>query len=925
MTSTAAPTSTTAATVGVIRALLDQARNKGYHGGALGVRARPVWTDAPRFDYDGAQVLVVACPSALAVREALLERDPMRWLVILTDRDEVDLGAGILTHLVWHRLRTPDPWDAVRHRFQADGIDPLLFTAPGNRDLASGLLAATPSGIGWPPAAGGVLTRGHALAAAARAHLRLAEPGAVIDGTTVLSWTITADASARVAALRACGGDALTDAVLEWMAGLLGAAGAPVGALLAGGLTADVVPLGLVVELLSPQDEEVTSEALQLGREGMARLEVRLGGVPPSGGAVRVWSREATNLVSGLLLDRVGKQIGEHLVARADALLRDLRAGSLAERSRLLPAGLTNRLGRLAAVMRFAVAGADATATRDVDAPAVPEDSCEKVELAWTAVVDHHLAEGDHRVDAFRGAVRLVRWLSLPAGAAGRTLAALVDRHRDVDAWVDAAVSDAASGVGDADLAGALNAVLSVVHNRRRAHDRAFATALADDTRAEGAGLLGVEDVLHQTVIPLARRMPVLLLVLDGMSAAVATEVMASVTSRAADGWVEALVAGKSRRGVALAVLPTLTSYSRTSLLCGELTRGAQAAELSGFERLTRSSGMLGAALFHKKPIEVSPPGQALAPDVAAALDDVVGRPLVACVLNAIDDALDRSDPGGTAWGIDAVRHLRPLLERARVAGRTVVLTADHGHVIERRMGTQRPAIELSSGRSRGVMPPAEEDEVLVSGRRVLAAGGAAVLAVDEDLRYGPLKAGYHGGASPAEVIVPVCILGVPPDLSLQLAPPQEPAWWWSPVHVAPPAFEGTIVPGGRSASDELPLFAELSRTGAVASSPGARLAAAVVGSSTYREQRRLAGRAALPDDRVESLVAALAEAAGQRLAPEAAAIALAEPIGRLRGAIAQLQRMLNVEGYPVLTIDVDGSTLVLSEALLREQFAQSG
>jgi hypothetical protein len=75
----------------------------------------------------------------------------------------------------------------------------------------------------------------------------------------------------------------------------------------------------------------------------------------------------------------------------------------------------------------------------------------------------------------------------------------------------------------------------------------------------------------------------------------------------------------------------------------------------------------------------------------------------------------------------------------------------------------------------------------------------------------------------------------------------------------------------------------------------------------------------------VESLVAALAEAAGQRLAPEAAAIALAEPIGRLRGAIAQLQRMLNVEGYPVLTIDVDGSTLVLSEALLREQFAQSG
>jgi hypothetical protein len=113
-------------------------------------------------------------------------------------------------------------------------------------------------------------------------------------------------------------------------------------------------------------------------------------------------------------------------------------------------------------------------------------------------------------------------------------------------------------------------------------------------------------------------------------------------------------------------------------------------------------------------------------------------------VLNTIDDALDRSDPGGTEWGADAVKHLAPLLDRARHAGRIVVLTADHGHIVERRQGTQRAYASISSGRSRAAIEPGADGEVLVTGRRVLLHEGRAVLAVDEHLRYGPLKAGYH-------------------------------------------------------------------------------------------------------------------------------------------------------------------------------------
>ncbi len=136
----------------------------------------------------------------------------------------------------------------------------------------------------------------------------------------------------------------------------------------------------------------------------------------------------------------------------------------------------------------------------------------------------------------------------------------------------------------------------------------------------------------------------------------------------------------------------------------------------------------------------------------------MTGHPLVTCVLNTIDDALDRSDPGGTAWGTDAVKHLAPLLDRARHAGRVVVLTADHGHVVERRQGTQRTYAVFQRPVPRCDVPAAD-GEVLVAGRRVLLHDGRAVLAVNEHLRYGPLKAGYHGGGAPAEAVVPVAVL----------------------------------------------------------------------------------------------------------------------------------------------------------------------
>jgi hypothetical protein len=500
--------------------------------------------------------------------------------------------------------------------------------------------------------------------------------------------------------------------------------------------------------------------------------------------------------------------------------------------------------------------------------------------------------------------------------------------------------------VTDPDLGAGLAAVLAAARARRAAHDIAFAAALAVHTRDDPAlgpgthaGVRHLEDLLPTVVLPLAQHAPVLLLVLDGMSAGVGTEVIGSVLSRAGGGWAEALLPGQSRRAAALAVLPTVTEVSRASLLCGELRTGGQDVELRGYEALTRAHRLAGAALFHKKPLDSSRLGFAVADDVAAAIADVDGRPLVTCVLNTIDDALDRSDPGGTDWGADAVRHLAPLLDRAGHAGRIVVLTSDHGHVVERRHGRQRAHAGISSGRSRPAAEPAGDGEVLVTGPRVLRHDRRAVLAVDEQLRYGPLKAGYHGGAAPAEAVVPVAVLvpgAIPEGVSLHLAPPQEPAWWIDPIEPAAPApasASAAAAPAPRPAADYRRRRQDAAPTlfdepdagpGSAApdqAAPPSPVPAAVLKSAAYAAQKKVAGRVSVTDDQVRGLLGALMEASGHRLVPARAAAALEVSPVMLRGAVLHVQRLLNVEGYPVLRIDADGGTVILDDALLREQF----
>ena len=181
------------------------------------------------------------------------------------------------------------------------------------------------------------------------------------------------------------------------------------------------------------------------------------------------------------------------------------------------------------------------------------------------------------------------------------------------------------------------------------------------------------------------------------------------------------------------------------------------------------------------------------------------------------------------------MKHLTRCWTAPGTPGRVVVLTADHGHIVERRQGIQRSYPDISSGRSRAAIEPAGDGEVLVTGRRVLLHDGRAVLAVDEHLRFGPLKAGYHGGGAPAEAVVPVAVLvpgAVPDDVDLTLAPPQEPAWWIDPAAPATPA-----APAPAADLALRPAPADGSRE------PGARPAETRAGPATHPVRHRADGR----------------------------------------------------------------------------------
>ncbi len=486
--------------------------------------------------------------------------------------------------------------------------------------------------------------------------------------------------------------------------------------------------------------------------------------------------------------------------------------------------------------------------------------------------------------------------------------------------FVDWARQVLRGGEPNKDLATAFVRLVDHVTELREAENHRFGLALAEQNAmgAAASGLIPVEQLADTLIAKAAKSSPVLVLVVDGMNWAVFRELTADIK---AHDWIELAFATQAKRLIGLAAIPSVTEVCRTSLLCGTLKKGQATDEAEGFASqqalVAVSSPNLPPRLFHKAALE-GDDDTSLADDIRKALADKKQR-VVGIVINAVDDHLDKGDQVDAIWRMQHIRVLGPIVAVAGAAKRIVILLSDHGHILDR----QTEGREGGEGlRWRRPGMPAAEDELQITSSRVLSPeGGRVIVPWSERIRYGIKKNGYHGGATPQEMLIPVGILWhdlkVPEGFTEM--PEDLPAWWTEPLDAAPPIAAATIPERPPTDEEVQPTLFDVPAV--TISAPGSDVPwiSEMLQSDMFATQRQLAGRVPVDGAKIRRFVSVLANR-GSMTVP-ALASALGMPEHRMPGFIAIMQRLLNVEGYAILERQDAANTVVLNVRLLKKQF----
>jgi hypothetical protein len=892
-----------------IAAQLDRVLSSDPTAAAVAIRAtaRQPWPES--LTQRGRQFALRWCESSLAIREALCDNeqhDPASaGLVVITPLATHEVAEDIAARLARGRVYQPEGWDIVRQLFQAKETDARLGRFAW---MPQALIDGAAQGP-YSPVANGFLDLETAWREVLQRFLGL--KSARPDAVALLQWCTLPGSDA---ALRLLPAATRTD-LIRWLGEAAGMAGTMVLACVDAGRTADALALGLVCGVVyAPAGEGQAA----LGQAAI-RLERYVGDQHVGIAEGRAWALAAEQAVRA-----AGADATRGTLDRADSLLNELRIAEFAHVSDLLPSALDQRMRAFAAALSAHVA-------------APGEAQLARVELLADGVLKHALATGQpQRMDRVEMARRLARWLMLPAPSA-TTVNTAAAWQTDEGAFVDWARFRLLGGDELTELDHAYGALRAACIARRNAFDQPFAQALlqwnAQTPGAEGR-VVPIESVLDHVLAPIAASQPVLLLVMDGLSTSIYRELFSRINNL---GWVEMVPAKVEHPLVGVAALPTVTEVSRTSLLCGRLAIGTAANEKTGFAThpalLAHSRSEMPPRLFHKGDLADS---TNLSQEVRATIANPQQR-VVGVVYNAVDDHLSGPDQLHQRWALEDLRLLLPLLREAREARRVVVITADHGHLLEdgTTQVTGASAPDKISDRWRPGRDARAPHEIAFNGGRVVTADSskAVVCLWGESTRYAGRKNGYHGGASPQEVTVPLSVL-VPLGMNLagwQLATPAQPEWWELPhlAHVTTPAMAPAPAarPAGRKAPPtpvaQTSLFEPHEETIAPrtpATAPADDWIGALLASAIYASQKQLAARVALPDDKMRLLLVSLSERGG-KLTRAALAQRLGLPEVRLGGLLSAVRRMLNVDQAPVLTVDESAGTVELNRALLLQQF----
>jgi len=857
---------------------------QGRAGGrVIALRATPEWKGSSVIRVDGRSVRVVPCASSLAVRQALAQsHSASDTLVVLTDRPEQDLGDDVVSRLSKQRVVVPNIWDVLAGAFGASTIDRRIVSHPW---LADALLELT-SGQDRPVVPGRALSLELAIDTLLG---RLSVPTPVTS-ESLLAWsTDPAGLQDYIAAA-----EHVQRGIERLLAEEYGTLPAHVLRMVREGAADDVVPVGLVCRLLFPDVPSAES-----GR-AIGRMEQgQLGGEPLRPGLAEEWAAASEMVVRRLLAK--GAAAADVVLDRADQLASALEISGLAEVSEVLPAGLERRL--------------------EVFADALSDPP--RREQAMARVEQHVLAShgARRRVDAARMALRLAR-LPHPEGFGdSASFSDACHWYQDEGGWMDRARTTLWDQDPNPRVAAVYADLTRTFDEARNAINLRFAQRLRDWASASSTddGVVPIETIIERVVGPLAAAGPVLMLVMDGMSMAVFRELARALPR---EGFREITPEGCATRLPAVAVIPSVTEVCRASLLSGYLTGGNQGRERRRFEA---HPALVGAStpgapprMLHKADL-VKDDGRSL----AVGVEDLITNPrqrVLGAVLNVIDDQLTKGDQLALEYTPGTIPLLHRLLIAARQAGRVLVLVSDHGHVFERGLEYRKPHRDSGERWRAGDDP--SEDEVLLRGDRVLLGDGEVIAAATEWVRYAPKRNGYHGGATPQEMVVPLSVWAssrqdVRGWVDLVEAPPS----WWDPPSVTPPPppVQAPVSARARQPAGQASLFEQMEQPDAQGQE-GASWIDRLLASEVLAAQLTHAGRIRLDPQTLRPLLATL-DARGGRAPLDVVGVAVGVPAIRAPGLVSQAQRVLNVDGYGILTLDAATDEVVLNRDQLLEQF----
>lgn len=857
------------------------------------------WPGPDTLSVSGEVHTVIACISDLQMRDALGQLEGTKSAgILLCDVDPAALGEDVLARLVRRRIHHPQWDEMLRELFAARVVDARILAS---RPLVDALIRSA-SASGYSPTPGGTLDLEFAWKAVLRKQLGVEVTE--ISFVELLRWT-------TIPRLRTCLLEmplVLRAELARWLAPNYAEAPRHLFYVLDSELGTDLVALGLLFGLLLAGQRAGVADT----QAAAARLEQYFGTEPLKALSLQTWFQASSNLFDKAAETEVFQLHG--IVQSLDKLIERVRLQASAHLSDHSSTGLEQRLVRAGEAI-----GEASKQTSDTLLDAARQ-SLERV--ARHGLSSYHEA----RFRRLQMGFRLVLWLrtnNLPAPT--EPLSQLIHYYSNEGGFVDWARSMISESDPHPQIKEALWAVLEKVETRWITFHQQFANRLQQWSMQgmELRNAFRIEEVLWAVASPVAREHPALLIVLDGMSQAVFRELVSDLLRR---NWVELAAPAPGTPRNALATIPSVTEFSRRALLSGRLQLGAQGTEKSDFngnERLFEQIGGQSRPQLFLKGDLVEAGRMGLSEPVKHAVSNSRCR-LVGVVVNAVDESLGSSDQTSYSWGLDQVAPLHELMRMASESGRVVILTSDHGHVLDEGSQVIRQPLPETGDRYRLPGGNLSEAEMEFRGSRVQATTGSeSVIALAaRRCRYQGKRRGYHGGVCPAEMVVPCAVFRssntAVPDAWEDL-PPYEPEWW----SVREPVVDGVQVMVEQPLSSRRPLMqkqTELFQHPTKTADGTAAWIEQLMLSSTYQQQARAAVRGAPVPEEFRRFLLLLNQRNG-RIQRGNLAQQLGTPLIRVDGLIQNYRRLLNVDGYDVLSYDQPTETIVLNIELMKSQF----